>query len=114
MIDWSLHLVLDHAYLRKILESTIYLVIVNSRQSNAGWWTLLLLLQQLQIVFPARDFPPLSINLLFYENDMVDDTLNSALFRAVQCISEPIFYGDLVLNSNELLENLSLVINSKR
>ena len=29
-------------------------------------------------------------------------------------ISEPIFYGDLVYNSNELLENLILVINSKR
>ena len=29
-----------------------------------------------------------------------------------QGISEPIFYGDLV--SNELLENLILVINSKR
>ena len=31
-----------------------------------------------------------------------------------QGISEPIFYGDLVYNSNELLENLNLVINSKR
>ena len=31
-----------------------------------------------------------------------------------QGISEPIFYGDLVINSNELLENLILVINSKR
>ena len=31
-----------------------------------------------------------------------------------QGISEPIFYGDLVYNSNELLENLILVINSKR
>ena len=31
-----------------------------------------------------------------------------------QGISEPIFYGDLVCNSNELLENLILVINSKR
>ena len=28
--------------------------------------------------------------------------------------SEPIFYGDLVINSNELLENLILVINLKR
>ena len=31
-----------------------------------------------------------------------------------QGISEPIFYGDLVYISNELLENLILVINSKR
>ena len=31
-----------------------------------------------------------------------------------QGISEPILYGDLVLNSSELLENLILVINSKR
>ena len=31
-----------------------------------------------------------------------------------QSIPEPIFYGDLVINSNELLENLILVINSKR
>ena len=31
-----------------------------------------------------------------------------------QGISEPIFNGDLVINSNELLENLILVINSKR
>ena len=31
-----------------------------------------------------------------------------------QGISEPIIYGDLVINSNELLENLILVINSKR
>ena len=31
-----------------------------------------------------------------------------------QGIPEPIFYGDLVLNSSELLENLILVINSKR
>ena len=31
-----------------------------------------------------------------------------------QGISEPIFYGDLVINSNEMLENLILVINSKR
>ena len=31
-----------------------------------------------------------------------------------QGISEPIFYGDLVINSNELLENLIIVINSKR
>ena len=31
-----------------------------------------------------------------------------------QGISEPIFYGDLFTNSNELLENLILVINSKR
>ena len=30
-----------------------------------------------------------------------------------QGISKPIFYGDLVINSNELLENLFLVINSK-
>ena len=30
-----------------------------------------------------------------------------------QGISEPIFYGDLVINSKELLENLILVINSK-
>ena len=28
-------------------------------------------------------------------------------------ISEPIFYDDLFINSNELLENLILVINSK-
>ena len=28
--------------------------------------------------------------------------------------SEPIFYGDLVVDSNKLLENLILVINSKR
>ena len=31
-----------------------------------------------------------------------------------QGISEPIFYGDKFISSNELLENLSLVINSKR
>ena len=31
-----------------------------------------------------------------------------------QGISEIIIYGDLVINSNELLENLILVINSKR
>ena len=31
-----------------------------------------------------------------------------------QGISEPIFYGDLVYKSNELLENLILVINSLR
>ena len=31
-----------------------------------------------------------------------------------QGISEPIFYGVLVLNSKELLANLILVINSKR
>ena len=31
-----------------------------------------------------------------------------------QGISEPIIYGDLVINSNELLENLILVINLKR
>ena len=31
-----------------------------------------------------------------------------------QGISEPIFYVDLVYNSNELFENLILVINSKR
>ena len=30
-----------------------------------------------------------------------------------QGISEPIFHGDLVKNSNKLLENLILVINSK-
>ena len=30
-----------------------------------------------------------------------------------QGISKPIFYGDLVINSTELLENLILVINSK-
>ena len=30
-----------------------------------------------------------------------------------QGISEPIFYGDLVYNSNELLENLILVFDSK-
>ena len=30
-----------------------------------------------------------------------------------QGISEPIFYGDLVINSNELLKKLILVINSK-
>ena len=31
-----------------------------------------------------------------------------------QDISEPIFYGDLAINSNEWLENLIIVINSKR
>ena len=31
-----------------------------------------------------------------------------------QGISEPIFNGDLIINSNEMLENLILVVNSKR
>ena len=33
--------------------------------------------------FSARDFPPLNTNLLFYENNIVDNSLNSALLRAV-------------------------------